>query len=311
MPAPTTTSTYSGYLGYLHASDSMIFGAGATERMRIDSAGNVGIGVTPSAWSGVSVLQIQNAALSGFSNSTYIGQNWYSDGTNRYIGASTYALIYEQNKSSGAHIWYNAPNTGTAGGAATFSERMRIDSSGRLLIGTTSPINNSYKISVSNGNSGSIVANSTGAGDANFYSTSTAIGYHFYAESTTAKFYVENNGTIYSTNTSVQAISDIRHKENIKTLETGLKEVLSLQPRRFDWKNGCGTGEKNVAGFIAQEVEPILPDLIGSWKNDMESTESFKSLAMGNIIPTLVKAIQELNAKVDAQALEIAQLKGN
>ena len=45
---------------------------------------------------------------------------------------------------------------------------------------------------------------------------------------------------------------------SIKDLETGLSEVMSLKPRRFDWKNGDG---ENVAGFIAQEVETVLPDL--------------------------------------------------
>ena len=69
---------------------------------------------------------------------------------------------------------------------------------------------------------------------------------------------------------------------------------MKLQPRRFDWKNGDG---KNIAGFVAQEVEEILPDLVSDYKYNDEETK--KAIKMGDMIPTLVKAIQELTAKVD------------
>jgi hypothetical protein len=52
-----------------------------------------------------------------------------------------------------------------------------------------------------------------------------------------------------------------------------------------------------------------LPDLIGDWKEELNTDTTFKSLAMGNMIPTLVKAIQELKATVDAQAARIAALE--
>ena len=265
-----------------------------TERMRIDSSGNVGIGTSsPGA-----KLEVNGSIVT-----TRTDGGAYIISRGGYSASTVYT--FWGNDTTGI----SNPAAGTLGFLSSGSERMRIDSSGRVLIGRTTTINTSYKLNVDNGNAGSIVANSTGGGDANYFSTSTGIGYHFYAESTTAKFYVVNAGTIYSTNTAVQAISDIRHKENIKDLETGLAEVLALKPRRFDWKEGCGTGEKNVAGFIAQEVEPILPDLIGDWQNQMGSDEKFKSLAMGNMLPTLVKAIQELKAIVDQQSTELDSVK--
>jgi hypothetical protein len=70
---------------------------------------------------------------------------------------------------------------------------------------------------------------------------------------------------------------------------------MQLKPRRFDWKNGTA---QNVAGFIAQEVEIVMPDLVQDYKLNDEETK--KGLKMGDMIPTLVKAIQELNAKVVA-----------
>jgi hypothetical protein len=174
---------------------------------------------------------------------------------------------------------------------------MRITRGGNVGIGTSSPLSG-YRITTV-GTGGSIAALASGSGDANFYSSSTTIGYHFYGESSSAKFYVVNGGQIYSTSTSISAISDVRHKENIRTIETGLNEILLLKPSRFDWKEGKGTGKKDVAGFIAQDIEKILPDLVDEWKEQMNASESFKSIRMTDLIPTLVKAIQEQQAQIE------------
>ena len=79
-------------------------------------------------------------------------------------------------------------------------------------------------------------------------------------------------------------------------METCLTEVLALKPRRFDWKNGDAT---NVAGFVAQEVEEVLPELVSDYmynKDEDGNNITKKSLKMGDILPTLVKAIQEQQA---------------
>lgn len=253
-----------------------------TERMRVASGGNVGIGTA----NPFTILDVFGNAVAP-STTANNGIFRIQTGTSNEVQIGTYS-------TSPFSVWIQTKQTNNSGSVFPLAINPL---GGGLLIGTASILNNNYSVQTTN-SFGGYYAGATGAGDGNFVSVSTAIAYHFYAESTTAKFYVVNNGTIYSTNTAVQAISDARHKENIKDLETGLDEVLALKPRRFDWKEGCGTGNKNVAGFIAQEVEQVLPDLIGEWKNKMNDEESFKSLAMGNMIPTLVKAIQELNAKV-------------
>ena len=95
-------------------------GANPVERLRIDSSGNVGISVTPSAWqSGLNAIQFAaNGVLyANGASGSFFGTNFFTDsaGSNKYLLSSQFANAYAQ--LSGAHIWYNAP-TGTAGASA-------------------------------------------------------------------------------------------------------------------------------------------------------------------------------------------------
>jgi hypothetical protein len=104
---------------------------------RFDSAGNLGLGVAPSAW-GSSSSAFQNSAGSiwRFSNDNiYFGQNYYFNGTNRIYSTTNNATEYQQ--GSGLHRWFNAPS-GTAGDAISFTQAMTLDASGQLLVGKTS-----------------------------------------------------------------------------------------------------------------------------------------------------------------------------
>jgi aminopeptidase C len=117
-------------------------------------------------------------------------------------------------------------------------------------------------------------------------------------------------GTISATNTTITSLSDVRLKENIRNLDDGLNVVMGLKPRKFDWKTGKGKDIKNDRGFIAQEFESVLPDMIHEWlDNAPEGEEPYKAIN-ANLIPTLVKAIQEqqaliqqLTARLDAANL--------
>ena len=101
-----------------------------------DSAGNLGLGVTPSAWNTLTTMQVKNASFSGFGNHSYVMANTYYNTGWKYI-ASEYALQYYQNATNGAHTWYTAPS-GTAGNPITFTQAMTLDASGVLLVGKTS-----------------------------------------------------------------------------------------------------------------------------------------------------------------------------
>lgn len=126
-------SAASGFANNLYFYD----GNASATRLTLDSSGNLGLGVTPSAWglSGAKTLQINNAAFWGYLNNAYVSANNYNDGTgNKYI-ATGFAARYQQ--ATGQHIWETAPS-GTAGNAISFTQAMTLDASGNLLVGTTS-----------------------------------------------------------------------------------------------------------------------------------------------------------------------------
>ena len=97
--------------------------------------------------------------------------------------------------------------------------------------------------------------------------------------------------------------SDQRLKSNIADANPVLDKLMTVKVRQFDWTDG---DLHQDAGFIAQELAPVLSGIVTEGKTE----EDMWQLDYSRLTPYLVKAIQELNAKVDAQALEIAQLKG-
>ena len=118
----------------------VFLGSGGAETARIDASGNLGLGVTPSAWgttNSIRAVQLNAGALWNFSTSGLnLIQNGYYDGSNYKYVATAAASQYAQ--SSGTHAWYTAPS-GTAGNAISFTQAMTLDASGNLGLGTASP----------------------------------------------------------------------------------------------------------------------------------------------------------------------------
>ena len=130
-------SNFQGAIIYIHNDDAMAFRTDATERMRIDSSGRVGIKGTPSSWDaafdvlqigGITSLYTESSLASKLSNNIY-----YSSGNKYYANGEASSYIQQ----FGTHIWATA-SSGTANTTATLTERMRIDSSGHLTIGKSS-----------------------------------------------------------------------------------------------------------------------------------------------------------------------------
>jgi hypothetical protein len=250
-----------------------------TERMRIDSNGNLGIGDTTANYR----LDVKGSTGNGIA---------YRDGTvTAYMG------------TTGSNLMFSGTLTNHPIAFLTNAEeRARFDSSGNLLVGSTN-------------SSGTIGAGFKVLGGrpvtVNADTANTTTIYELYSTGAAAyRFYVGMGGTVYATSTAITAISDQRLKENIRDLDDGLASVMALKPRKFDWKEGKGANIKNARGFIAQEFETVFPDMIDEWRDPApEGEEPYKAIN-ANLIPTLVKAIQEQQALITQLTARITALEG-
>ena len=102
--------------------------------------------------------------------------------------------------------------------------------------------------------------------------------------------------------------SDRSLKENIENIQYGLSTVHQLIPRKFDWKV-APDADKNSIGFIAQEVEEFIPEIVSESAADNDNVESIKGLNYGALTAVLVKAIQELDQEVTNKDQRIADLE--
>ena len=115
-----------------------------TQAMTLDSSGNLGLGVTPSAWAAGNwnAFQLGRGAsiagrvVAGLEDQVYVSTNAYNDGAWKYIATNNATNYYQDN---GEHVWRTAPS-GTAGTAITFTQAMTLDASGNLVIGATSAL---------------------------------------------------------------------------------------------------------------------------------------------------------------------------
>ena len=261
-----------------------------------DSSGNVGIGVTPSAW-GVNnpVIQMGGTNQSSFvgTYATAFGTNTYFDGTNwKYIQTGGVSSLYAQ-AYGGGHKWYTAPS-GTAGNPITFTQAMTLDSSGNLLVGGTAQLADA-KLSIYGAGVTGIVTQTTVNVTYNPMvfknSSGTSVGY----------IQASSSATTYSTS------SDYRLKENIQPMQGALAKVAQLNPVTYNWKSDGSDGQ----GFIAHELQAVVPDCVTGEKDavDEEGKPVYQGIDTSFLVATLCKAIQELSAKNDALETRLAALE--
>jgi hypothetical protein len=363
----TTASTGRRYA--LNSANNGIFQiaddtAGGATRLIIDASGNLGLGVTPSAWSGLTALQVSNAMSLWSANNdlAYYSRNVYYDGSNRKYVFTGAAAEYTQ--GAGTHAWFTAPS-GTAGNTITFTQAMTLDASGRLGIGTTSPdqklvvdggasstymkvvgqssdgyfgqdsaglavyqaankalyfaTNNTERaridtsgnlligttshtsggiqklIAINDASTCGITFNRSGAVTAYIY-TYNLVGFRVETTGSYNEIQMVSGGSggVYMTTgaTSWTAISDERSKDIIEPITGAAEKVSSLRAVIGKYKSDADGTRRSF--LIAQDVDKVLPEAVNKSKNEEWG------LSYTDTIPLLVAAIKELKAELDA-----------
>lgn len=277
-----------------------------TERVRIDdNTGNFGIGTNAPA---------EKLVVSG-SDDVSIRINSTKNGTwttDQLLGA--YEFYGNDASGAGAQIkgkidcasldqygaGFHMRFFTTGGGVGTSAiERMRINSNGAVTIGKTAPSSyNTQGIELSPSGLGaftrsgnvSLLVNRTGSDGqvVSIRNDNTTVGS------------ISVSGSTTSYNTS----SDYRLKENVVDMTGAIERIEQLKPKRF---NFISNAEKTVDGFIAHEVQNIIPEAVLGEKDavDEDGNPEFQGIDQSKIVPLLVGAIKELKAEIENLKLQI------
>jgi hypothetical protein len=290
-----TSGDYAGYLVFATGQAS----AGFSEQMRITSTGNVGIGTTtPSTFGKLAVIAASGNQVSFGDSSASSTSNGYLN----YLGGSG-ALILNAYSTGGNT--YQAFYTSLSG---TNQERMRIDSSGNLLVGTTAAYVSSRFRVKSSGTSNSTynteLENSAGTvlmavRDDGYFSTGVAANSPYNITSgSAANCYINSDGGLY------RSTSSLKYKDNVQAATHGLAELLKLRSVTYNGKSEIDSN-KTFGGLIAEEVhEAGLTEFV-QYADDGTPD----ALAYGNMVALCVKAIQEQQALIESLTTRLTALE--
>lgn len=289
--------------------------------------------------SGILQLQTANTAALTIDTSANVGIGTASPAAKLELGSGTLLLpnnVFIQQKDSSGNAKNvagvnssNQYNFGGLDGSSTVNtiralvagnEAMRIDSSGNLLVGTTStfspggvPTTNS----VSNGTSGNWAqgirntASSIPYGLAITYTNaapnSTGSQFIYCPDTTGTKFEARSNGGIANFSANNVNLSDQREKKNIEFAGNYLNKICQIPVKTFLFNDQ--TDDELNLGAIAQEVQAVAPELVheSNWGTD-ENPRMRLSIYQTDLQYALMKSIQELKAINDTQAETINAL---
>ena len=256
-------------------------GGTATTAVTIDTSQNVGIGTTSpsdklevtrsSSSNSTGGLSLTNSDSSGYGSS--VSWRLKLDGTN----ISTVGRIYVEAGSATATFMAFQTAIGS-----TVAERMRIDSSGNLFVGTTNTASGGFEVSPdfnSTLSSAFIVGHASGSASGALY------GLFRYGANSIGS--ITQSGT---TAVLYNVTSDQRLKENIIDAPEFGSVIDSIQVRSFDWKTDQ-THQR--AGFIAQELVTVAPEAV----HQPVDTEEMMAVDYSKLVPMLVKEIQSLRTR--------------
>jgi hypothetical protein len=275
-----------------NTSGSLAFGAYGSEGMRLTSTG-LGIGTTSPTFAAGGGVQVKGSGFTSVrvTSGALTGTDFSQDSSGGYL--------YVRDNLP---LMFGTNNT----------ERARIDSSGRFLVGATSTYSNATKATfqgVQTGGGDAVVAIYNSESSSGDSSPPLALYKAMTTTSSSARFvqfYANGAGTPMggivgngSSNVQFATLSDIREKTNIQPISGSLEKINALRPVKFDW---IADGSHVNAGFVAQEVETVFPEfVVENMANEgQEARKGLTGGMTGGIVAHLVKAIQELKAEFDA-----------
>ena len=245
---------------------------GSSEKMRIDSSGNVGLGVT----------SVSNARfrIKGANNDTTA----FNDG------------VYVESNNGSVFKKYSWMGIETQGGmhfseiTGGVGETMRISTDGNVGIGVSTMDARLHVVNAANQLNMVIATSNTFTGNASLVS--------FRSVSSEGGFIaLTNNGTTTAFGTS----SDYRLKENATTISDGITRLKTLKPYRFNFKAAPDT---TVDGFFAHEVTAVPEAVIGE-----KDGEQMQGLDYAKLTPLLTAALQEAITKIETLETKVAALE--
>jgi hypothetical protein len=285
-----------------------VFGTSNTERMRLDASGNLGLGVTPSAWFGNSkVIQFgSGGSLEGRSNLPNLVQlsaNAYIDssGNTRYLNTAA-ASSYLQ--YLGAHSWYTAAS-GTAGNAISFTQAMTLDASGNLLVGTTSAgagisgVTSRMAVVAAAANFGGVfVTDSTAYHDLLCWNKGTSSDNAFIEFATEASYTARGSITYNRAGGLVayNVTSDYRAKDILGPVQNSGAIIDALKVYEGQMK-GASQSRPMLVAHEAQEHAPYTVTGEKDAVNE-DGTPKYQQMDVSALVPLLLAELQSLRKRV-------------
>ena len=283
-------------------SGTMALSGGAGSFTTLDASGistltgNVGIGVTPVAWSdgykAVSCATTGNA-FAGVASQTVITQGIRYDAGWKYTISSIACdrILLD----SGAFSYANAP-AGTSGNTATFTTRFIVNSIGQLSLGSATPVS-----------AGWLTLNYDGQNYNGLMTRTTTSGTYYGAMFKNVSDAFVGNISVSASATAYNTSSDYRLKDNVAPMTGALARVALLKPVTYSWKIDGSAGE----GFIAHELQEVCPLAVTGEKDAVFEDGSVKSqsIDVSFLVATLTAAIQEQQALIENLTTRLSALE--
>ena len=302
--APSVQGADSNTGVFFPAADTVAVTTGGSERLRVDSSGNVGIGTSsPSKKLHLAGTAGSSAILLAKTDSgaSTLGQIGFSTVNGTVAGIDATAVTDSNNGA--LRFW-------TTGGSpqsdvTSLTERLRVDASGNVMLGTTDTTlyNNTsgtgvcYRAGSSfdilSASDNALILNRAGSdgGIAEFRKGGTIVG----------SISVTTTATAYNTS------SDYRLKENVQPMVGAMDKIALLNPVTYNWKSDGSDGQ----GFIAHELQAVVPDCVSGDKDAVDANGNPKHQGVDTsfLVATLVKGMQEQQAIITALTARIAALE--